>query len=167
MDTRNLNRPSYVLALLLGFVALVDAGNGLINMQMPDLCKSFSGLGLGSTCSANSGWLADLGAAVVSAALLALLLLRPHFYVFAATFGWSVLAFLANLAMRHSANGPDAIATYRMTVYLVVAVIAAVLVVVEAQVRRQAEREAAAADLAASPAPARPTPPAAPAAPAQ
>ena len=106
MTTRSLNRPSYVLALLLGLVALVDAGNGLINMQMPDLCNSFYG-GNGSTCNVNAGWLVDLGAAVVSAALLTLLLLRPHFYVFAATFGWSALAFLTNLAMRHSAGGPD------------------------------------------------------------
>jgi hypothetical protein len=186
MATRNLNRPSYVLALLLGFVALVDAGNGLINMQMPDLCNYFYG-GSGSTCNVNAGWLVDLGAAVVSAALVALLLLRPHFYVLAATFGWSALAFLTNLAMRHSAVGPDMIATYRMTVHLVVATIAAVLVVVEV-LQIQAEKEAtakarmaalalapaaapvpalsAAPTLAPAPAPGEPTPPAAPAAPA-
>jgi hypothetical protein len=159
MVTRNLNRPSYVLALLLGFVALVDAANGFITMQIPDVCRSVSGLCLGSTGNANAGWLVDLGAAVVSAALLALLLLRPHLYIFAATFGWSTLAFLTNLAMRHSVYGPDAIATVRMTVYLLVAVMAAVLVVVEVQVNKEAEKEAAAAVQPAPP----PPPPAPPA----
>jgi hypothetical protein len=139
MESRSLNRPAYVIALLLGLVALEDAGNALITMQMPNLCQQFS---IGS-CGTNSGWIIDLGAAIVSAGLLALLLMRPHYNVLLATFGWAAVAFVANLAMRHSSSGPDAVATFRMTIYLLVAVIAAVLVIVEYMVRAEADRAAA------------------------
>jgi hypothetical protein len=159
MDTRSLNRPSYVVAILLGFVALVDAGNGFINMQ--PLCPNFSN-GLNASCgNSNAGWLVDLGACIVSSALLAFLLLRPYFVVFIATFGWSAVACLTNLAMRHSDNGPDPIATVRMTVYLVVAVVSGVLAAIEFEAKNRAEKEAAAAVPAPPPAP--PAPPVAPA----
>ena len=36
---RSLNRPSYVLALLLGVVAIVDAGSALLAMQVPGRCS--------------------------------------------------------------------------------------------------------------------------------
>jgi hypothetical protein len=160
MGTRSLNRPAYVLALLLGLVAIEDAGNGLLNMQMPPLCRQYP-LGINVDCSASgSGWLVDIGAAIISAALLALLLLRPNFPVFAATLGWAALAFVANLAMRHSENGPDTIATFRMTIYILAAVIAAVLVSAEYLAQTDAERRAAApaAPPALAPAPRTPAP---------
>jgi hypothetical protein len=161
MDTRSLNRPSYVVAILLGFVALVDAGNGFMNMQVVAVCPNFSN-GLNVSCgNSNAGWLVDLGACIVSSALLAFLLLRPYFVVFVATFGWSAVACLTNLAMRHSDNGPDPIATVRMTVYLVVAVVSGVLAAIEFEAKKRAEKEAAAAVPAPPPAP--PAPPAAPA----
>jgi hypothetical protein len=134
---RSLNRPSYVLALLLGVVALVDAGSALLAMQMPGFCSgsSFSGAG----CGSNAGWVIDLGAAGISAALVACLLMRPHLYVFGGTVGWAALAFVANFALRQSGT-IDAPATYRMTIYFVVLVIAGVLLVVEGKPRMDAER---------------------------
>ena len=134
---RSLNRPSYVLALLLGVVALADAGGALLAMQTPGLCSgnSFSGLG----CGSNAGWVIDLVAAGISAALVAFLLMRPHLYVFGATVGWAALAFISNFALRHSGT-LDAPATYRMTAYFLVLVIAVVLLVVEGKPRWDAER---------------------------
>ena len=134
---RSLNRPSYVLALLLGVVALVDAGSALLAMQTPGPCSgnNFSGVG----CGSNAGWVIDLAAAGISAALVAFLLMRPHLYVFGATVGWAALAFIANFALRHSGT-IDAPATYRMTVYFVVLVVAGVLLVVEGKPRLDAER---------------------------
>jgi hypothetical protein len=134
---RSLNRPSYVLALLLGVVALVDAGSALLAMQMPGSCSgsNFSGVG----CGSNAGWVIDLAAAGISAALVAFLLMRPHLYVFGATVGWAASAFIANFALRHSGT-IDAPATYRMTVYFVVLVVAGVLLVVEGKPRLDAER---------------------------
>ncbi len=134
---RNLNRPSYVLALLLGFLAVVDAGTAVLAMQMPSFCSPYNLGGLG--CGSNSGWLIDLGAAGISAALVAFLLMRPHLYVFGATAGWAVAAFVANFALRHT-SGIDTTATYRMTVYFVVLVIAGVLLVVESKPRWDADR---------------------------
>jgi hypothetical protein len=133
---RSLNRPSYVLALLLGVVAIVDAGNALLAMQIPGFCSgSLSSLG----CGSNAGWVIDLAAAGISAGLVAFLLMRPHLYVFGATVGWAALAFIANFALRHSGT-IDAPATYRMTVYFVVLVIAGVLLVVEGKPKLDAER---------------------------
>ncbi|HEX7611336.1 MAG TPA: hypothetical protein VF371_01090 [Candidatus Limnocylindrales bacterium] len=134
---RSLNRPSYVLALLLGVVALVDAGSALLAMQIPGPCSgnNFSGVG----CGSNAGWVIDLAAAGISAALVACLLMRPHLYVFGATVGWAALALVANFALRHSGT-IDAPATYRMTAYFVVLVIAGVLLVVEGKPRWDAER---------------------------
>jgi hypothetical protein len=142
METRNLNRPSYVLALLLAVTAVVDAANALVTMQMPDLCRGLpSQLNVpGLSCGTNSGWVIDLAAAGISAALLAFLLIRPHFYVFAATVGWAGLAFISNFALRHTTNGPDAVATYRMTVYFLVLVIAGVLLALELRDRQEADR---------------------------
>ncbi len=134
---RSLNRPSYVLALLLGVIAIVDAGSALLAMQMPGSCSGFGLSGVG--CGSNAGWVIDLGAAGVSAALVACLLMRPHLYVFGGTVGWAALAFIANFALRHSGT-IDAPATYRMTVYFVVLVIAGVLLVVEGKPRLDAER---------------------------
>jgi hypothetical protein len=134
---RSLNRPSYVLALLLGVIALVDAGGALLAMQTPGPCSrsSFSGVG----CGSNAGWVIDLAAAGISAALVAFLLTRPHLYVFGVTVGWAALAFIANFALRNSGT-IDAPATYRMTAYFVVLVIAGVLLVVEGKPRWDAER---------------------------
>lgn len=134
---RNLNRPSYVLALLLGVVALVDAGSALLAMQTPGFCSGSSLSGVG--CGSNAGWVIDLGAAGISAALVAFLLMRPHLYVFGATVGWAALAFVTNFALRDSGT-IDTPATYRMTVYFVVLVVAGVLLVVEGKPRWDAER---------------------------
>ncbi len=134
---RSLNRPSYVLALLLGVIAIVDTGSALLAMQTPGFCSGSSLSGVG--CGSNAGWVIDLGAAGISAALVAFLLMRPHLYVFGGTVGWAALAFIANFALRHSGT-IDAPATYRMTAYFVVLVIAGVLLVVEAKPKWDAER---------------------------
>jgi glycerol-3-phosphate acyltransferase PlsY len=70
VEPRNLNRPSYVLALLLGFIAIADAFSALLGMQSSDLCSSLSSLN-GLSCR-NAGWFIDLMTSGVSAALLAL-----------------------------------------------------------------------------------------------
>jgi hypothetical protein len=137
MESRNLNRPSYVLALLLGFVAIVDAANALIGMQIGEICTGLSSSSLVS-CG-NSGWFVDLLTSGVSAALVALLLMRPHLYVFTAAAAWSFLAFGANFVMRHS-PGLDPIATVRMTTHFVVFIVAGVLFIVEGQKWLEAER---------------------------
>ena len=124
MQPRNLNRPSYVLALLLGVISLVDAANALTAMQNTG---SFGG-GIGG--GTNAGWVVDLLTSGVCAALVALLLMRPHFYVFVAMIGWALLAFLGNYIMRHT-PGFDSLATARMTLYFVTLVIGGVLVVFE------------------------------------
>ncbi|MGA3058369.1 MAG: hypothetical protein ABSE70_10110 [Candidatus Limnocylindrales bacterium] len=177
METRNLNRPSYVLALLLGVTAVADAANALIAMQMPDLCKGlpsqFNTIGI--SCG-NSGWVIDLASAGISAGLLAFLLIRPHLYVFGATAGWGGLAFISNFALRHTANAPDVVATYRMTIYFLVLVVAGVLLALELQAKLEADRAKRPAAPVAPPWPAGtwpgagpfvapPYPPAAPAAP--
>ena len=56
---RNVNRPSYVLALLLGVVALVDAFNALSGMQVIDPCAGLSNTA-GLHCGTNAGWFVDL-----------------------------------------------------------------------------------------------------------
>ena len=119
MNPRNLNKPSYVLALLLGVVSLVDAANALTAMQNTPV--------MGST---NAGWVVDLLTSGVCAALVALLLMRPHLYVFVTVVAWAFLAFLANYIMRHT-PGFDSLATVRMTLYFVTLVIGGVLVVFE------------------------------------
>ena len=124
MQPRNLNRPSYVLALLLGVISIVDAANALTAMQNTG---SFGG-GIGG--GTNAGWVVDLLTSGVCAALVALLLMRPHFYVFVAMIGWALLAFLGNYIMRHT-PGFDSLATARMTLYFVTLVIGGVLVVFE------------------------------------
>jgi len=124
MNPRDLNKPSYVLALLLGVISLVDATNALTAMQNTG---SFGG---GSSGGTNAGWIVDLLTSGVCAALVALLLMRPHLYVFVAVVGWALLAFFANYIMRHT-PGFDALATARMTLYFVTLVIGAVLVVFE------------------------------------
>jgi hypothetical protein len=134
---RSLSRPSYVLALLLGVVAIVDAASALLAMQTPGACSGYNVGGMG--CGSNAGWVIDLAAAGISAALVAFLLMRPHLYVFGATVGWAALAFVANFALRHSGT-IDTPATYRMTAYFVVLVIAGVLLIVEGKPRWDAER---------------------------
>jgi hypothetical protein len=119
MIPRNLNKPSYVLALLLGVISLVDAANALTAMQNTPV--------MGST---NAGWVVDLLTSGVCAALVTLLLMRPHLYVFVPVVGWALLAFLANYIMRHT-PGFDSLATVRMTLYFVLFVIGSVLVVFE------------------------------------
>ena len=109
---RNVNRPSYVLALLLGVVALLDAYNALVGMQ-----------------GTNTGWSVDLMTSGICAVLVALLLLRPHLYIWFAIVLWAFLGFVANFVMK--AKGFDAIATYRMALYFVVFIGAAVLTVID------------------------------------
>jgi len=134
---RSLNRPSYVLAFLLGAIAVADTTGALLAMQTPGFCSGnvLSGVG----CGSNAGWVLDLAAAGISAALVAFLLTRPHLYVFGATVGWAALAFVANFALRHSGT-IDMPATYRMTGYFVVLVIAGVLLAVEGKPKWDAER---------------------------
>jgi ABC-type multidrug transport system fused ATPase/permease subunit len=125
MNPRSLNKPSYLLALLLGVISLVDAANALTAMQNTG---SFGGGSSGG--GTNAGWIVDLLTSGVCAALVALLLMRPHLYVFVAVVGWALLAFLANYIMRHT-PGFDVLATVRMTLYFVTLVIGGVLVVFE------------------------------------
>ncbi|MGD0862425.1 MAG: hypothetical protein ABSA21_06640 [Candidatus Limnocylindrales bacterium] len=147
MVTPNLNRASYVVALLLGFLALVDAANGFIRDQ-----NVYSTTG-------GAGWMVDVGAAAIGAGLLAALLIRPHLYVFGAVVAWCAVAFAANLALR-SSGGLDSMATVRMTVYLVAGVVAVVLFAV-AYVAAEADGAAAAGAQPAPPVP--PVPPVVPA----
>ena len=122
-------------------------GSALLAMQTPGPCSGNSLSVMG--CGSNAGWVIDLAAAGISAALVAFLLMRPHLYVFGATVGWAALAFIANFALRHSGT-IDAPATYRMTAYFVVLVIAGVLLVVEGkpQVGRRARQAAGGSDAA-------------------
>jgi hypothetical protein len=132
MEPRNLNRPSYVLAAALGIVAIVDALNALTGMQTAQACY-------GNICGGgNNGWFTDLVTSGVCAAFVALLLMRPHLYVFAAVVGWSFIAFLANFVLRHT-PGVDTLATYRMAAYFLALVVAGVLVVVEGEKWYRAE----------------------------
>jgi hypothetical protein len=149
VNARNLNRPSYVIALLLIVVALVDAGTGLTNMQ--------SGGG-------DPGFVVDLGACIVSAALVALILSRPDLDSLGLVVVWSLVAFSANLLLRRTGNGVDPVATVRMAIYLITAVTAGILVAVEYDGRwiQLPARAPAPVTPAAPPAP--PTPPETPAA---
>jgi hypothetical protein len=127
---RNINRPSYVLALLLGAVALADAGNALIGMQAVDLCAGLpAATTIGLHCGTSAGWFIDLMTSGICATLVALLLLRPHLFVFAPVVVWAFLAFLANFIMK--SKGGDILATFRMAIYFVVLVGAGVLLIVE------------------------------------
>jgi len=144
---RNINRPSYVLALLLGVVALYDAYNALLGLQGTD-----------------AGWSVDLLTSGICSILVALLLLRPHLYVFLPVVLWSLLAFVANFIMR-TGKGIDEVATVRMALYFVTFVGAGVLLIVEGQkwVADTWARRPYSSQYAAPPAP--PAPPAAPPAP--
>ena len=129
---RNINRPSYVVALLLGIVALFDAANGLSAMQAVDPCAGVaSSATAGLHCGTSAGWFIDLITSGICAALVALLLLRPHLYIFVAVVAWSFLAFIANFVMK--SKGFDALATERMAIYFVVFIGAGVLLIVEGQ----------------------------------
>lgn len=127
---RNINRPSYVVALLLGLVALADAANALIGMQIADPCAGLSTV-TGLNCGTNAGWFVDLMTSGICATLVAMLLLRPHLYVFAPTVAWAFLAFLANFIMK--GKGFDQLATFRMAIYFVVFIGAGVLLIIEGQ----------------------------------
>jgi hypothetical protein len=127
---RNVNRPSYVLALLLGVVALVDAFNALSGMQAIDPCAGLSNTA-GLHCGTNAGWFVDLMTSGICAVLVALLLLRPHLYIWFAVVLWSFLAFLGNFVMK--SKGFDSIATLRMAIYFVVFVGAGVLTIIDGQ----------------------------------
>jgi hypothetical protein len=127
---RNVNRPSYVLALLLGVVALVDAFNALSGMQAIDPCAGLSNTA-GLHCGTNAGWFVDLMTSGICAVLVALLLLRPHLYIWFTIVLWSFLAFLANFVMK--SKGFDSIATLRMAIYFVTFVGAGVLTIVDGQ----------------------------------
>jgi hypothetical protein len=123
---RNINRPSYVLAFLLGVIAIADSVNALIGMQERDLCSGIAG----ATCGSNAGWFVDLMTSGICAILVALLLLRPHLYIFAPITAWSFLAFLANFIMK--SKGVD-YTTLRMAIYFVVMIGAGVLTVIDGQ----------------------------------
>jgi hypothetical protein len=129
---RNINRPSYVLALLLGIVALLDAVNALTGMQAVDPCAGVAATATaGLHCGTSAGWFIDLMTSGICAALVALLLLRPHLYIFAPTVAWAFLAFIANFVMK--AKGFDQLATIRMAIYFVVFIGAGVLLIIEGQ----------------------------------
>jgi hypothetical protein len=127
---RNINRPSYVVALLLGIVAVADAANALAGMQAADPCGGLPSVA-GINCGTNAGWFVDLMTSGICAVLVALLLLRPHLYVFAPVVAWAFLAFLANYVMK--GNGFDGLATLRMAIYFVVFIGAGVLLTIEGQ----------------------------------
>jgi hypothetical protein len=127
---RNVNRPSYVLALLLGVVALVDVFNALSGMQALDPCAGLSNTA-GLHCGTNAGWFVDLMTSGICAVLVALLLLRPHLYIWFAVVLWSFLAFLGNFVMK--SKGFDSIATIRMSIYFVAFVGAGVLTIIDGQ----------------------------------
>jgi hypothetical protein len=127
---RNINRPSYVLALLLGAVALVDAFNALQGMQAIDPCAGISNVS-GLHCGTNAGWFVDLMSSAICAVLVTFLLLRPHLYVFAPAVLWAFLGFLGNFIMK--SKGFDALATFRMAIYFVVFVGAGVLLIIDGQ----------------------------------
>ncbi|HEX7491682.1 MAG TPA: hypothetical protein VF337_08280 [Candidatus Limnocylindrales bacterium] len=110
----NILRPAYVLAALLGIVALLDVQHALSLMQAPD---------------ASAAWIIELFTCAISAVIATFILLRPHLYFFVPVLGWSFLAFFSNFIMKHS--GGDTIATERMSAYFLAFVVAAVLVGVE------------------------------------
>jgi hypothetical protein len=144
MGSRSYNRPSYVAAILLIVVALIDAIKGLNDLQVPDVCKNVKE---GCGVAANSGWYVDLGMAVIAIGLATLLLLRPERLVYAATAAWAAVAFLGNIVGRHSTAdysstifipffgtpSGDVLATFRCAVYLLVFVIAGILFAFEWQ----------------------------------
>ena len=127
---RNINRPSYVVALLLGLVAIADAVHALIGMETGDPCAGISKT-TGIVCGANAGWFVDLLTAGICAVLVTLLLLRPHLWVFAIAVLWSFIAFLANFVMK--GKGGDNLATFRMASYFLVFMIAGVLTIIDGQ----------------------------------
>jgi hypothetical protein len=169
MGSRSYNRPSYVAAILLIVVALIDAIKGLNDLQVPDVCKNVkTGCGL----AANTGWYVDLGTAAIAIGLATLLLLRPERLVYAATTGWAAVGFLANIVGRHSTAdytgtlsipffgqpSGDVLATFRCADYLLVFVIAGILFAFEWQaymLASAAEKAAAAKAAAAAGKPAR------------
>jgi hypothetical protein len=136
MGSRSYNRPSYVAAILLIGVALIDAIKGLNDLQVPDVCKNIT-----TACgaNANTGWYVDLGTAALSIGLATLLLLRPERLVYAGTAAWALVGFLANIVGRHSSatysflTSGDTLATVRCAIYLLVFVIAAILFAFEWQ----------------------------------
>jgi hypothetical protein len=113
LEDRNIKYPSYVLALLLGVVALTDAQHGLALMD----------------AGGSAAWFLELLTAGISAALAVLLLMRPHLWFFCAAAIWSLLAFCANFIMKMKQG--DTVAIERMTIYWIVLVGACVLIAVE------------------------------------
>jgi hypothetical protein len=128
MVTRNVYRPAYALALLFSVVAIADAVNAVVAMQT-------------TRSGANPGWVIDLIAAGISAAFVALLLMRPHAYVFGAAVAWAAIAFVVNFALRQP-DSVDSVATYRMVTYFLVFVVAGVLVAAELWERQEPQRVA-------------------------
>ncbi len=126
MVTRNVHRPAYALALLFAIVAIADAANAIVAMQT-------------TRNGGNAGWVIDLAAAAISAGFATVLLMRPHFYVFAAEAVWALIAFVVNFALRQP-DGIDGIATYRMVIYFIVFVASVVLVADEAWERMEPQR---------------------------
>jgi len=126
MVQRNINRPAYALALLFAIVAIADAANALFSMQT-------------TRNGGNAGWVIDLAAAAISAGFATVLLMRPHFYVFAADAVWALIAFVVNFALRQP-DFVDPIATYRMVIYFLVFVASVVLIAAELWERAEPQR---------------------------
>jgi hypothetical protein len=113
LEDRNIKYPSYVLALLLGIVALTDAQHGLGLMD----------------AGGSAAWFIELLTAGICAGLGVLLLMRPHLWFFSAAAIWSLVGFCANFIMKMKQG--DTTAIERMAIYWVVLVGACVLIAVE------------------------------------
>jgi hypothetical protein len=111
LEDRNIKYPSYVLALLLAYIAFIDAGHGL-GMQ---------------TGSDSGAWFLELASSAICTVIATLLLTRPHLWFFCAAAIWSLLAFLGNFIMKLKDTTP----IQRETIYWIVLVGACVLIVIE------------------------------------
>ncbi len=157
MGSRSYNRPSNVIALLFIPLALMDAINGLINLQIPEATKSVAAgaklmcptFGWNNFAQCGVGtreWYLDIIMALVVAVLATLLLLRPERLVYAATAAWSLFMFLASVVARDNTK-LDYLITVRAGIYLVAFAIAAVLLAFEWKAYMDASAAARAADL--------------------
>jgi hypothetical protein len=114
LEDRNIKYPSYVLALLLVYVAFLDISHAMALMQVPN---------------GSAGWVVELLTCAISAVLATLMLTRPHLWFFTAAVVWSLFAFLANFVMK--AKGVDTAATDRMIFYFIILVGSGVMAGIE------------------------------------
>lgn len=110
-EDRLIKYPAWVLALLLGILALSDAMNAMTLKQAPD---------------AGWGWLVDMLTAAVCTVFVTLLLLKPHWFWFAGVAIWSFVGWCANGIMT-----ADTLDTQRMVLYFVAFVMAVVVTGIE------------------------------------